>query len=79
MCLAVPAKIIEILPDQMAWVDLDGIQKLISTELLENLNVGDYVIVHVGHALTVIDPVEAQETLTLFAEMKTHNEIELRG
>ncbi len=74
MCLAVPALIIEIKPDLMALVDLDGIRKLISIALLADVNVGDYVIVHVGHALAVIDPQEAQETLALFAELRSLDE-----
>ena len=53
MCLAIPALIVEIQPEQMALVDLDGIRQLISTELLDEVRVGDYVIVHVGHALAV--------------------------
>jgi len=79
VCLAVPALIVELHADQMALVDLDGIQKLISIELVENAKVGDYVIVHVGHALAVIDPEEAAETLAIFAELKSFNESELGG
>jgi len=79
MCLAIPACIVELMPNQMAWVDLDGIRKLISTELVEGVKTGDYVIVHVGHALAVIDPQEAAETLALFAQLKLHSDSEFDG
>lgn len=69
MCLAIPAKITEILADQRALVNLGGIVKEISTALLDQVAVNDYVIIHVGYALTRLDEKEAQKTLQLFAEM----------
>jgi hydrogenase expression/formation protein HypC len=48
-------------------IDLDGVQKEISLELLDGVEVGDYVILHVGYALTRLDPDEAERTLALFA------------
>ncbi|MBD3422514.1 MAG: HypC/HybG/HupF family hydrogenase formation chaperone [Chitinivibrionales bacterium] len=74
MCLAVPARVKKILPDKMAKVDLEGVEQEISVELLEELNVGDYVIVHVGYALEKLDPHEAQETLKLFDDMRASQE-----
>jgi hydrogenase expression/formation protein HypC len=68
MCLAIPALITEILPDQMARISLDGVLKTISVALVEDVAPGDYVIVHVGHALSKIDPEEAARTLALIAE-----------
>nr|WP_294517997.1 HypC/HybG/HupF family hydrogenase formation chaperone [uncultured Rhodopila sp.] len=68
MCLAIPALITELLPDQMARISLDGVLKTISVALVEDLTPGDYVIVHVGHALSKIDPEEAARTLALIAE-----------
>jgi hydrogenase expression/formation protein HypC len=68
MCLAIPALITELLPDQMARISLDGVMKTISVALVEDLAPGDYVIVHVGHALSKIDPEEAARTLALLAE-----------
>ena len=53
----------------MATVDLGGIQKVISVALIERPQVGDYVIVHVGHAIGTIDPEEAAQTLALFAQL----------
>ncbi|KPG00839.1 HypC/HybG/HupF family hydrogenase formation chaperone [Rhodopseudomonas palustris] len=69
MCLAIPAEVIELLPEQMARVSLDGVSKVISVALVEGVAVGDYVVVHVGFALTRIDPEEAKQTLALLAEM----------
>ena len=69
MCLAIPALVVEILEHEQAIVDMGGVRKPISTALLEEVAVGDYVIVHVGFALSRLDPEEAAETLKLFAEM----------
>ena len=69
MCLAIPALVIELRPNDQAVVNLGGIRKEISVALVDGVQVGDYVIVHVGHAIGTIDPEEAQRTLALFAEM----------
>ena len=69
MCLAIPALLVELLPGDQAVVNLGGIRKQISVALVADVQVGDYVIVHVGHAIGLIDPEEAQRTLALFAEM----------
>ena len=53
------------LPDQLAKVSLDGVIKTISVALLDDLQVGDYVILHVGYALSKIDEEEALATLDL--------------
>jgi len=68
MCLAIPALVTQVLPDKMARISLDGVMKTISVMLVEDVMPGDYVIVHVGHALAKIDPVEAERTLALLAE-----------
>jgi hydrogenase expression/formation protein HypC len=68
MCLAIPALVTELLPDQMARISLDGVTKIISVMLVDGVVPGDYVIVHVGHALARISPVEAERTLALLAE-----------
>lgn len=69
MCLAIPAKLVEIRPNDQAVVELGGIRKEISIALVPGVVVGDYVIVHVGHAIGQIDPEEAERTLALFGEM----------
>ncbi|BBC02627.1 MULTISPECIES: HypC/HybG/HupF family hydrogenase formation chaperone [Bradyrhizobium] len=69
MCLSVPAKISKILPDDMAIVSIDGVSLEISIALVEELDVGDNVLVHVGYALSKIDPTEAKRTLELLQEL----------
>jgi hydrogenase expression/formation protein HypC len=69
MCLAIPVMITELLDGQMAKVSLDGVTKVISIMLVEDVAPGDYVIIHVGHAIARIDPEEAERTLALFAEL----------
>lgn len=69
MCLALPALVTELLPDDNAKVNLGGIVKTVSLALVSEVAVGDYVIVHVGYALSVIDPEEAAQTLALFEEL----------
>ena len=68
MCLAIPARVVAI-DESNATVDLAGVRKVISIALVPEVTVGDYVIVHVGFAIGVIDPDEAQRTLALFAEL----------
>ena len=68
MCLAIPAQVIELVDIEHAMVDMGGVRKTISTALVDNLQIGDYVIVHVGYALNRLDPEEAAETLRLIAE-----------
>ncbi len=68
MCLAIPARIVEKLQGDAARVDLGGVRKEISLALVDGAEVGDYVIVHVGYALSKLDPDEAAKTLALFEE-----------
>lgn len=69
MCLALPARIVALLDDDTAVVDLGGVRKTISIELTPQAQVNDYVIVHVGHAIGLVDAEEAERTLALFAEL----------
>ena len=69
MCLALPARVVELLSGQRAVVDLGGVRKEVSIDLVDDAQVDDYVIIHVGYAIGKIDPEEAQRTLALFAEM----------
>lgn len=69
MCLAIPAQVIALSDAETAVVEVGGIRKSISTALLDEVAVGDYVIVHVGYALERLNVVEAEETLRLFAEL----------
>ncbi len=71
MCLALPVKVVA-LEDGGDWatVDLGGVRKRISLALLDGVQPGDYVILHVGYALTKLDPEEAERTLQLFSRME---------
>lgn len=69
MCLALPARVVELLPNLRAMVDLGGVRKEVSIDLVDDAQVDDYVIIHVGYAIGKIDPEEAQRTLALFAEL----------
>ena len=69
MCLAVPAKVIEI-KDAMGIVDISGVTRDVSLMLLPETQVGDYVLVHAGFAMQKVDEKEAEETYALMAEMK---------
>lgn len=71
MCLAIPAQVIELREEALAIVDLAGVKKEISLALVDDIAVGDYVIVHVGYALNKLDPDEAAKTLALFADLGT--------
>ena len=62
MCLAVPSKIIEI-NDQVAKVDVDGVIRETSIMLMDDVKIGDYVIVHAGFAINKIDEEAALQTL----------------
>lgn len=69
MCLAIPARVAEILENELAVVELGGVRKQISLAMVDGVAVGDYVIVHVGYAINRLDPEEAAKTLALFAEI----------
>ena len=69
MCLALPARVVALDGAAGAIVELGGVRKDISVALTPEARVGDYVIVHVGHAIGMVDPEEAEHTLALFAEL----------
>ncbi len=69
MCLAVPARILAI-DGQEAEIDLSGVQRRISIALTPEARVGDYVLVHTGFSIHVVDEEEAQKTLDLFRELE---------
>lgn len=73
MCLAIPGKVMEIdsnVQPRMGKVSFGGIQKRVCLEWMPEVNVGDYVIVHVGFAISKLDEQEALETLKLFDELE---------
>ncbi len=69
MCLAVPVRVTELLPEQMAKVSLAGVTKTISVALVDDVRIGDYVILHAGFALSKIDPLEAERTLAIIRDI----------
>ncbi len=73
MCVAIPAKIIAMEGDE-AVVDVDGVRRKASLMLVEGATTGDYVILHAGFAISVMDEKEAMNTLSLFEEMVMHAE-----
>ncbi|MFW6081554.1 MAG: HypC/HybG/HupF family hydrogenase formation chaperone [Desulfosalsimonas sp.] len=68
MCLAIPSKIVDI-ESGTATIDVDGVQRKASLMLVEGAQVGDYVIVHAGYAIQIIDESEALSTLELMREV----------
>jgi hydrogenase expression/formation protein HypC len=69
MCLAVPARVIEMRDDLLGLVELGGVVREVCFMLLPDVRVGDYVLLHAGYALQKLDTAEAEETLRLLAEM----------
>ena len=74
MCLAIPVQIVSI-DGQDAQIDAGGVQRCIGIMLTPNVKVGDYVLVHAGFSIGIVDPVEAEETLALFKELADISEI----
>ncbi|HTX89545.1 MAG TPA: HypC/HybG/HupF family hydrogenase formation chaperone [Bacteroidales bacterium] len=68
MCLGVPAKVISIEQD-LATVRLGGVDYKASLKLLQDVRVGDYILLHAGFAIEKVDPAEAEETLKLIREL----------
>ncbi len=75
MCLALPAKVLSVeTADDSAVISLEGVKKKISLALVEDVQVGDFVLVHVGYALSKVSPEEAEKTLALMAEAGLRDE-----
>jgi hydrogenase expression/formation protein HypC len=68
MCLAIPILVEELLPHDRARVTLNGVSKVVSIALLEDVRVGDFLLIHVGYALARLDPEEAARTLAMMRE-----------
>jgi hydrogenase expression/formation protein HypC len=76
MCLAIPGKIVEIVDEenQIAKVNVGGVKRNVNVGMLDNVIVGDYVLVHVGFAMSKVDEKEAEETLRLLQELGSYEE-----
>lgn len=68
MCLAIPA-LVKSIDGQQATVEIGGVTRQASIQLTPEVKVGDYVLLHTGYAIYVIDAVEAEETLKLLKEL----------
>lgn len=68
MCLALPARVVSLEGDGSAVVALEGVRKRISTALVDDVAVGEYVLIHVGYALHKVSVEEAERTLALMAQ-----------
>ncbi|MDQ6997642.1 MAG: HypC/HybG/HupF family hydrogenase formation chaperone [Mariprofundus sp.] len=74
MCLAVPAIVTALnASSEIATVDLSGVQKDVSTVLVDDVQIGDYLLIHVGFALHKLSEEEAKSTLALFEELDIMN------
>ena len=68
MCLAIPA-LIKAIKGQQAEVDIEGVSRRVSLQLTPEAKVGDYVLLHTGYAIGIIDEAEAAETLQLLKQL----------
>lgn len=75
MCLAVPAEVVEILESDIALIEAGGARKRISLSLVDGAKVGDYVLVHAGFAIEIVDEEEARKTMELFEELARLDEV----
>jgi hydrogenase expression/formation protein HypC len=75
MCLAIPARINTINGTE-AEVEIGGITRKASLILTPDARVGDYVLLHTGYAINIINQIEAEQTLTLFAEIAKLTDLE---
>jgi hydrogenase expression/formation protein HypC len=74
MCLAVPVRVVSIEGNE-AEVEIGGVRRRVSIILTPEANVGDYVLLHTGYAINVINEAEAQETLKILEEMASLDEV----
>jgi len=76
MCLAIPGKIVEIVDEEnrIAKVEIGGVRRGVNIGMLDDVVIGDYVLVHVGFAMSKVDEKEAHETLRLLQELGSYQE-----
>jgi hydrogenase expression/formation protein HypC len=74
MCLAVPVKVVSIEGNE-AEVEIGGVRRRVSIVLTPEARVGDYVLLHTGYAINVVNEAEAQETLKILEEMASLDEV----
>ena len=76
MCLAIPGKVVEIVDaeNHLAKVEIGGVRRVVNIGMLDNIVLDDYVLIHVGFAMSKIDEKEAHETLQLLQELGSYQE-----
>jgi len=76
MCLAIPGKIVEVVDreNSIAKVDVGGVRRNVNIGMLDDVAVGDYVLIHVGFAMSKVDEKEAEETLRLLRDLGSYEE-----
>jgi len=76
MCLAIPGRVVEIVDEAggVAKVEVGGVRRNVNIALLDAVGVGDYVLIHVGFALSKVDEREALETLRLLEELGSYQD-----
>ncbi len=76
MCLAIPGKIVEIIDEEnfIAKVEVGGVRRGVNIGMLDDIKIGDWVLVHVGFAMSKIDEREAAETLRTLQELGAYQE-----
>ncbi len=76
MCLAIPGKIVEIIDMEnfIAKVEIGGVRRAVNIGMLDDVEIGEYVLVHVGFAMTKVDEKEAEETLRMLQELGSYQE-----
>ena len=72
MCLAVPVRVSVLLDGQWVEIEVGGVRSRVSTALVDDVEVGDYLIVHAGFAIARLNVEEAEKTLALFDEIAAH-------
>jgi hydrogenase expression/formation protein HypC len=77
MCLAIPAKVVEKLEHNMARVDIMGVQRTVSLDMIPEAELGEYVLVHAGFGLQIISEDDAKETLDLLMQIPMFQDQEL--
>jgi len=76
MCLAIPGRVVEIVDEAggVAKVEVGGVRRNVNIALLDAVRAGDYVLIHVGFALSKVDEHEAAETLRLLEELGSYQD-----
>lgn len=76
MCLAIPGKIVEItdVENHLAKVEVGGVRRSVNIGMLDDIKIGDYVLVHVGFAMSKVDEREAEATLRALQELGSYQE-----